>query len=155
MIFPSKDYRTSAAMIFTSLIVLVTAVAQATGASLASRGYAHCRADVNTPEYRAHIVSNYLNLWGGHIDLLNQTISPVLEFQSDSFPLSTNCSSGAGATHGNIHSSADFGAFVSGTRANFAEYGFDNDLSFGHENNVVIRWSLRGVIGQNFTVLPT
>lgn len=139
-------------MFISSLILLGLALVHAASALPCEPG--DCRPDVNTPEHRAQIVSNYLNLWGGQLDLLNQTLSPNVELEIDRFPLSGNCST-AGSRTVNVHSSAEFAGLISGTRSGFAKYGFNNDHSFGQDNSVVIRWSLDGIIGENFAVLPT
>ena len=114
-----------------------------------------CNETIATNEYHAHIVSNYLRLWRGDLSILNETISPVMSFSADRFPASANCSTGKGSAYLHLTSSSDFGAFVAESRIGFAKYGFDPIYWLGQENKVAIRWSLAGVIGQNYTRLPT
>lgn len=143
-------------MILTSyMIAFAATTVVALSSSLNPREAAPCKANLCTPDHHAKIVSNYLGLWFGNLDLLDQTISPALLFQADRFPASVNCSSGLGSNPLSINSSTEFGEFVSNARIGYSKYGFDADFWFGHENNVVIRWSLDAVIGPNFTRFPT
>jgi hypothetical protein len=142
-------------MILSYMIARVATTLAALNPSLNPREAAQCKANLCTPDHHAKIVSNYIGLWFGNLDFLNQTISPALLFQADRFPASANCDSGVGSNPLPINSSAAFGEFVSNSCVGYSKYGFKVDFWFGHENNVVIRWSLDAVIGQNFTRFPT
>jgi hypothetical protein len=141
-------------MKLTGTAALFATATAALNPAVVGRRDAKCRPDICTPKYHAQIISNYLKLWGGDLEVLNQTISPSLLFQADRFPASASCGSGLGSVTFSINSSAEFGELVQNARMGFLEYGFDSDFWFANENRVVLRWSLDAIVG-NYTRYPT
>ena len=110
-----------------------------------------CKEDITSAEHHAEIAQNYLDVWNGNLGLVNSTFSSDVVVHADRFPLAT----GNGSAFLSINSRQDFVAFVERSRTGWDEYGFDLYKSAGQDLNVAIRWVMNGVVGANFTLLPT
>ena len=150
---PGKNPNMNATFFILSLLYALTKMAAASPTTISPQSC--CNETVSTEDWHAHIVTNYIKLWYGDLSVLKQTISPVMTFHGDRFPLSTDCSSGKGSAQIHLSSSEEFGAFVEKSRSGFEKYGFVADYWFGHENRVAIRWSLDAVIGKDYAAFPT
>ncbi|KAH8647805.1 hypothetical protein BX600DRAFT_503171 [Xylariales sp. PMI_506] len=119
-----------------------TAPANATGAAAPLP-------DFNSTAHHAKIVDNYLKLWKGDLSLLNETLSPNIQFNADRFPSST----GVGSDQKIITTREEFGDFVTSSADGFSMYGFEAHYWLGQGKYIAVRWYLDGVIG-NFTKFP-
>ena len=90
-------------------------------------------------QWRDTIVDNWLQLWAGDYTYLNKTVSPNILVYQDLFP-TTN-----GSVPLIINNSTAMLGFVKQSRAYFSKYGFIDDMHFGEDNLIALRWTLNAV----------
>ena len=109
--------------------------------------------DLNAPchevgisaQWRDTIVANWFTLWGGDYSYLNKTVTPDFQLYQDRIP------TGNGSVPVVVNNSSSFLAFVKDSRAGFEKYGFRDDLHFGEDNLVTVRWTLDAVFAGSKT----
>ena len=104
-----------------------------------------------SPEHHGQVIKNYLAIWSGDLSLANTTLSPNLTLQADRFPSPT----GSGSVPIVVNSAEAFTAFVQRSRTGWDKYSFVVDKSVANGLHIAIRWRMEGVIGANFTLVPT
>lgn len=110
-----------------------------------------CNPHADSHSQRELIADNYLNLWNGDLSLINSTFSSEISVHIDRIPSST----GVGSEFTKISTSQEFLDWVKSSRAGWDEYGFTKYKSAGEGSNVAVRWIMNGIIGANFTQVPT
>lgn len=96
-------------------------------------------------QWRDTIVANWLALWAGDYTYLNKTVAPNFQLFQDRFP------TGNGSVPFVINNSSSLLQFVKDSRAGFEKYGFLDDLHFGEDNLVTLRWTLNAVFAGSQT----
>jgi hypothetical protein len=83
-------------------------------------------------------VANWLTLWGDYT-YLSKTVAPEFQLFQDRFPTGNDSLSFV------VNNSSSLLQFVKDSRAGFEKYGFLDDLHFGEDNLVTLRWTLDAV----------
>ncbi len=135
-----------------SWIRFTTVLAAVLGVCTASVASECCNPEFTTQNYLEQVLLNYRDVWNGNLSLVDATFSPALSLRADRFPQSSG--QGTREIGSLVNSSASFAFFVQQTRSSFEVYNFTMNKWAGYGNQVVGRWTMDGIIGQNF-LLPT
>ena len=90
-------------------------------------------------QWRDTIVANWPALWAGDCSYLNKTIAPDFQLFQDRSP------TGNGSVPFTIYNSSARLQFVMDSRAGFSKYAFLDNLHFGEDNLLTLRWTLNAV----------
>ena len=104
-----------------------------------SRHGQDCSQSGISAQWRDTIVDNWLQLWAGDYTYLNKTVSPNVLVYQDLFPTAN------GSVPLIINNSTAMLRFVKQSRTYFSKYGFIDDMHFGEDNLIALRWTLNAV----------
>ena len=82
---------------------------------------------------------HWLQLWAGDYTYLNKTVSPNISVYQDLFPTAN------GSVPLIINNSTAMLRFIKQSRTYFSNYGFIDDMHFGEDNLIALRWTLNAV----------
>jgi hypothetical protein len=110
-----------------------------------------CETKFTSLEHHQSILQNYNSMWNGDASQVNATFLPEFVVNADRFPSPT----GVGSVPTTIRNIPEILGYVERSRPGWDKYNIEVVRWTSSDYHIAIRWRLDGVIGADFSLLPT